>query len=407
MSYRRALTNVSFVRMLGAHGVGSLGQLQLTMAVAVYALERTTSGLWLAVALSLGFAPYIAFSTTAGLLADRCRRSAVLRWSLTTRIATGMLVALGLWLQWPLAVVVALAAITATLATPSYPALAAATPQLVEDRDLSAANGLATGIENATWVAGPGLLGLVLLTGAPIAGGGLAGVVCFGLAALCLGRTKTPRTTRLADTDKNGFFGGVREVRANPRIRVLLGLAIIDNALYGYITVAIVLVGGSLLGTVNEGVGWLQTAFAVGAFLSMALAANLRADHGVPRVLIFVAGFVVSGVALVLSRSLPIAVLAVLFAGMFTVIAEVAAVTGIQRAVADETAARVFGLYDTLAVGAIGVGTLISGWLSELVGVRMGLFIACLACLVLCAVIAVRGRALALEAAAVGDGVDV
>jgi MFS family permease len=406
MSYRRALTNLSFVRMLAAHGVGSLGQLQLTMAVAVYALERTTSGVWLAVALSLGFAPYIAFSTTAGLLADKYRRSTVLRWSLITRIGTGMLVAVGLWLQWPVAVVVALAALTATLATPSYPALAAATPQLVQDKDLSAANGLATGIENATWVAGPGLLGLVLLTGAPIAGGGLASVMCFALAALCLGRTTTPKATAVADTDKHGFFGGVREVRANPRIRVLLGLAIVDNALYGYLTVAIVLVGGGLLEAANEGIGWLQTAFAVGAFLSMALAANLRADHGVRRVLLFVAGLVASGVALVLARSLPIAVVAVLFAGMFTVIAEVAAVTGIQRAVADETAARVFGLYDTLAVGAIGLGTIVAGWLSEVVGVRVGLFIACLSCVAVCALITVRGRALALDGAA-ADGAEI
>lgn len=392
--------------MLSAHGIGTLGQLQLTMAVAVYALERTTSGLWLAVALSLGFVPYIAFSTTAGLLADRYRRSSVLRWSLITRISTGTLVALGLWLQWPVAVVVALAALTATLATPSYPALAAATPQLVEDEDLSAANGLATGIENAAWVAGPGLLGLVLLTGAPIAGGGLASVLCFGLAAMCLGRVTTPRVTASAEADKPRFLGGVREVRANPRVRVLLGLAIVDNALYGYLTVAVVLVGGNLLEQENEGIGWLQAAFAVGAFLSMALSANLRADHGVRRVLLFVGGFVLSGLALVVSRSLPIAVLAVLFAGLFTVIAEVAAVTGIQRVVADETAARVFGLYDTLAVGAIGLGTVVAGWLSEMVGVRAGLLIACLVCLLVCAVITVRARALALEAA-VPDGADL
>lgn len=400
MSYRQALTHAAFVRMLAAHGIGTLAQLQLTMAVGVYALERTTSGLWLAIAMSLSFAPYIAFSTTAGLLADRYRRSTVLRWSLVARMGTGTLVAWGLWQQWPVAVVVALAALTATLATPSYPALAAATPQLVADEDLSAANGLATGIENAAWVAGPGLLGLVLLTGAPIAGGGLASVVCFALAAVSLGRTATPRAQGAAEVEDQGFLGGVREVRGNPRIRVLLGLAIVNNALYGFVTVAIVLIGGSLL-VGAEGIGWLNAAFAVGAFLSMALAANLRADHGVRRVLMFTGGFIVSGLALVLARSLPMAVVAVLFAGLFTVIAEVAAVTGIQRVVADETAARVFGLYDTLAVGAIGVGTVLAGWISDEVGVRFGLLLACAVSVALCSItvlIARRSETLVLDA---------
>lgn len=34
-SYRAALTNPPFARMLGAHGLGTLAQLQLTMAVSV------------------------------------------------------------------------------------------------------------------------------------------------------------------------------------------------------------------------------------------------------------------------------------------------------------------------------------------------------------------------------------
>ncbi|MEI2785847.1 MAG: MFS transporter [Candidatus Nanopelagicales bacterium] len=371
MSYRAALTNPPFARMLGAHGLGTLAQLQLTMAVSVYALERTGSGVWVAVALSLSFAPYVLFSTTAGLLADRYARSAVLRWSLLLRLATATLVTAGLWWQWAPVVVVVFAAMTAVIATPSYPALAAATPQLVPQAQLPAANGLATGIENAAWVAGPGLLGLVLLAGAPVAGGGLAAVLCFVVAVVCLGGTATPVPVRGADGQADGFFAGLAEVRAHPRMRAVLLLAILDNALYGYMVVAIVLAGDLRNGP--KGVGWLNSAFAVGAFLSLALAANLPTDHGVRRILAFLVGFGISAVGLAFAALLPVAIVAVLLAGMFTVIAEIAAVTELQRLASDAAAARIFGLYDTLAVGVIAVMTAMAGWLSDVVGVSAGL----------------------------------
>jgi hypothetical protein len=43
-SYRRALTTGPFLRLLAGHGIATLGQLQLTMAVGVYVLARTDSG---------------------------------------------------------------------------------------------------------------------------------------------------------------------------------------------------------------------------------------------------------------------------------------------------------------------------------------------------------------------------
>lgn len=67
-----------------------------------------------------------------------------------------------------------------------------------------------------------------------------------------------------------------------------------------------------------------------------------------------------------------VAIVAVLLAGMFTVIAKIAAVTELQRLASDAAAARIFGLYDTLAVGVIAVMTAMAGWLSDVVGVSAG-----------------------------------
>ena len=58
-----------------------------------------------------------------------------------------------------------------------------ATPQCVPDEQLPAANALVTGVENATWIAGPGVLGLILLAGnGPLVATWLA-TVLFALAA--------------------------------------------------------------------------------------------------------------------------------------------------------------------------------------------------------------------------------
>jgi MFS family permease len=388
-SYRRTLTTGPFLRLLAGHGVATLGQLQLTMAVGVYVLARTDSGMWVSAAVVLGFAPYVLFSSTAGMLADRSRRSTVLRWSIGLRLITGSAATVGLLLQWPVQVVIALAAITAVVATPSYPALVAATPQTVRNVDLPAANSLGSGVENAAWVTGPGLLGLVLLTGAPVAGGGLAATACFGLALLCLGRTHTAMPERIAPANESltdEFLDGVRAIRADRRIRAALALAVVDNFLYGYLVVAIVLLGSHTFDAGERGVGWLNTAFALGAIASMLVTPRLAGAGREPRVIVVTLTlFVAAAAGVAIAPDLVVALPLIFLAGMLTLIVEIVAVTLIQRLTHEAVTARVFGIYDTLAVAAIALGSALAGVLSEVLGVSGALGLACLITLVLTA----------------------
>jgi MFS family permease len=389
-SYRRALTTGPFLRLLAGHGIATLGQLQLTMAVGVYALARTDSGGWVSAAVALGFAPYVLFSTSAGVLADRHRRSTIMRWSISVRVLTSSATTVGLLLGWPVQVVITLAAITAVAATPSYPALAAATPQVVSDIDLPAANSLGSGVENAAWVAGPGLLGLVLLTGAPVSGGGLAATACFALALVCLGRTRTAPPEREPHGQasfKDDVLEGSRAIGADRRISAAVALAIVDNFLYGYLIVAIVLLGERQFHAGDRGVGWLNTAFAIGAFASMLVTPRLAGAGREPRVLVVTLSlFVAAAAGAALAPTLEVAVPLVLLAGMLTVIAEIVAVTLIQRLTPGPVTARVFGIYDTLAVGAIALGSALAGVLSDAVGISGALGLACLMTLALTAI---------------------
>ena len=69
-------------------------------------------------------------------------------------------------------------------------------------------------------------------------------------------------------------------------------------------------------------------------------------------------------------------------AGATTLIAEVIAVTLLQRSAPDELVARVFGVYDQLSVGAIAVGSLIAGPLAEALGAQLAIVVVALGCLV-------------------------
>ena len=73
-----ALASREFRRLCLAHGVATVGQLALTLAVGVHVLTETRSGVWVSVTVALAFAPYALFSSLAGVLADRRSRSAVL-----------------------------------------------------------------------------------------------------------------------------------------------------------------------------------------------------------------------------------------------------------------------------------------------------------------------------------------
>lgn len=395
-SYRRALAVRPFRRLLGAHALATLGQLQLTMAVAVDAQARTSSGIWLSIAVALGFAPYVVFSYAAGILADRRSRSQVLRTSIALRVATGSLTALTVVSGAPVPLVIAAAALTAVAATPAYPALAAVTAQVIPSGQLPAANSLATGVENAAWVAGPGVLGVVLLTGAPVWGGCLAAVACFAAGLVVLGGTRTPAPTRApagfpaAQEPRAGQRGGpspeppvrlreevtagMRAVVGDPRVLAAFVIAMLDNFIYGYLVVALVLVGTDALGMAEAGIGVLTTAFALGALASFAVNQRL-ADPGreVAVLVVGMLGFAAVTASLALPGSLPVVTVLLALAGLLTLVVEVVAVTLIQRGAPQEVAARVFGLYDTIAVALIAFGSALAGVLSDTVGLADGL----------------------------------
>jgi len=365
-TFRSALRSRRFRRLLVAHVAGTVAQQVLTLAVGLHVLERTSSGLWVSVTLALAFAPYALLSGYAGTLADRCSRSAVLVWSSLIRVGCAALLTVALATDGPLPVIVLVAAAAAVAATPAYPALAAATPQCVPDGALPAANALVTGLENVGWIAGPGALGLFLLAGQGPLVAVAATVAMFGAAALAAGGVRLTRPARTAGTGwHREMLVAARLVGGDPTLRRLLTVLVVDNLLYGYVVVLLVLLGTGP-GSTGDSLGYLNTAFTAGALLAMPVVNRFT---GTPFTLgLVMVGFGASLLLLGVSGMSAVAVALVGCAGAGTLIAEVIGVTMIQRATPESLHARVFGIYDQLAVGAVALGSLVAGPLADAVG---------------------------------------
>lgn len=100
----------------------------------------------------------------------------------------------------------------------------------------------------------------------------LVATVLFAGAAATARRVRLPRPRRsagdsvdepkLADT----LLAGIRVVVGDPRARVPMMMAVLDNFLYGYLIVALLLLARQVLGGGAAATGWLNAAFAAGAF---------------------------------------------------------------------------------------------------------------------------------------------
>lgn len=372
--FRSALASRAFRRLCLAHGVATVGQLVLTLAVGVHVLVETRSGVWVSVTVALAFAPYVVCSGLAGVLADRRSRSAVLAGAAWVRAALALGLVIGTAAGWPVAVMVGATALVAVASTPSFPSLAAATPECVPDRDLPPANALVTCVENVTWIGGPGVFGLLVLAGAGTAGTVLVAAVLFVVAGTVAAPVRLHRPVRPQPTSWLGdLVAGMVAVARRPEIRRPMSLAVLDNLLYGYLVVAIVL----LADAAPEGdssLGLLNATLTAGALASMLVVNRFtRGDRTTAVLVVALLGFCATLVVLGTVGATALGVALVAVAGGTTLVAEVAAVTLLQRATDSGTLARVFGIYDQLNVGAIALGSLLAGPLSAVAGPRGGL----------------------------------
>jgi MFS family permease len=382
--YRSALAARDLRLLFGGLVVSATGSWAYNVALLAFVYERTHSLGWIGASGLVRFVPALLFSTYGGVIAERTER---------VRLMIGADLLCALW-QGGLAIVAAtgapvvlalvLVALTASTNVVYNPAVAATIPSVVGEDDLVAANALNGTIDNLVVIVGPAVGAALLLIGSP-ATAFAVNAGSFVLSAALVSRMRA--RSRPVDVTEEGTAGplaqmavGVRAILGLRAARTLVAFCALVSFVYGTDTVLLVAVSEHRLGTGPEGFGYLLAGLGIGGVAMAAFVNRLAASQRLaPIIITGVAGYCLPTALLALTHSPGLAFASEIVRGGSTLVVDVLAITSLQRAVAPEQLARVFGVFFAFVLGAISLGALIAPVLVDAVGLRDGLFVFALA----------------------------
>lgn len=373
--FRDALGHRDFRVMISSFLVDAIGSWAYSVVLAVYLYERTGSTTVLALAAASRWIPAVLVSAYASVLADRYERTRVMRASAAASACVMLLLAVEVALDLPVALLIATSALTALTAGPYNPASQALIPETVGEKDLAAANGLFSALENLVVVIGPLLGGALLLVASPVVGilvNAATFLVAIGLLSLL-----HVRSTGSAATDGDGaleqWLVGVRTL-AQHRVAVVLVLfCALDSAVYGASTVIYAPLSEHL-GTGAEGYSYLLAAAATGSVLGAGVANRLSAASRVaPVIIVSILVQTLPFLALLLVDNPLTASVLLAVSGTGMIVVDVLAITALQRDLPREVLGRVFGALEAVVILGITTATLLVSAVIALGGLEAGL----------------------------------
>jgi MFS family permease len=375
--HRRSLPGGrSFHLLLAALAVSSCGDWLYNVALLAFVYDRTRSGTWVALTTAARVVPIVVLGPLGGVMADRYDRRALMLASDLTRavlmVALAAVAATGL----PAALAPLLAAAATVAATVQPPCVAASTARLVGDSELQRANALRAAIGQGAVVVGPGLGALVLLLSTPAAAIALNAATFLASAAAILAVPAGPafappeRTPGRAPTVLGDVAAGARALRGAPQAVRLVAADVVCSAVYGLLTVTLVLLSRKL-GAGTGGYGLLLGACGVGGVVGATLAGRITNPRRWRSMLKLALGAVACTlVALGSVPSIGEALGAALLGGSGMVVGEVLSETALPRMLGDDVLGRAYGLVVPASLGGIVAGSLAAGPLVAAVGVQ-------------------------------------
>jgi CRP-like cAMP-binding protein/predicted MFS family arabinose efflux permease len=380
VGYRALFRNRDYRLLYSGLAISMSGSWAYNVALVVFVFNATHSPGWVAAASMTRFLTALVASPFGGLVADRQER---IRWMVTldtVALVLQGLLALVAALNGAVVLAIILAALTSVTTSSYDPTARAATPAIVGEEHLAAANSAQSAVENLSVIVGPALAGLLLLF-APPAVVFAVNAATFACSALLVSRVHAK--SRPSDISKGGTVGPLKQMAAgftafiaSPTVMLLAGFSILASFVYGTDTVLFVVISRDQLGTGSTGYGYLLAALGVGGIL---IAGFMNRIAGVRQLgAIIVAGMAVyclPTALLTLVHAPWIAFLLEVGRGSGTIVVDVLAITALQRLVNPDVIARVFGVFFALVLAAIALGALLMPILLGSVGLDTTLLI--------------------------------
>ncbi|HVV13916.1 MFS transporter [Amycolatopsis sp.] len=358
---RAALASGEFRTVWLAEAQSTLGDQLTTVALALLVYHRTGSALLSAVAYALTFLPALAGGLGLAQLADRYPRRTILVATAAVQAAfVGVMAVPGI----PLVLLCVLVVCARLAGAPSNAAQNALTREIFTDDELYLRSqdirGITTNTAMLLGLAGGGLL----VTAAGTSWALAIDAATFAISALALHRWVVARPA--ADGGQGSWFGAIRWVAGQPKLRILLGfswlvgLAVIPEGLVAPLAREI--------GAPDQAVGWLLAADPLGFVVGVFLLSRYVSAEARKRAL-GVLAIVPTAVLLVFSvrPGLVVALVALAAAGAagaYIVTVGASFITWVPN----ELRGGAGGLYRTGLRVAQGVGVAIGGVLAQLLG---------------------------------------
>lgn len=385
----------------------AIGDWAYATAIVVWAYSvggLTLVGIWGTVRLLL-MALVTPFAST---LVDRLPRKLVMISTDLIRSVLVFVVAGLILIDFNYIVVLVLGTLTALVASPFRPAVAALLPSLVkEPEELTAANGAGSTIESLAFFVGPAIGGLMLtIWSVPVV------IVFNGLtflwSAFLVSRIKVPAhhletgldpsvvaavdaddpaggagqaaaaIAAAEDKESESFFAevtaGFRAIFADRDLRLVSGVYCAQTIVAGASIVYTVEMAVQMTTFGAQGVGYMDSVLGIGAILGGLVAIGRASKQRIATD--FGWGVVFWAIPLLLAavgNAMWAALAAVLIIGFANPIVDVNASTILQRLTPDAVLGRVFGALDTGLIAAMALGSIIYPVLFHWLGLRWSL----------------------------------
>jgi MFS family permease len=393
---RGVMANPALRRLQIAWAASEAGSMAFLVTISVVAFRHGGGAAGVGLLMLLRMVVSAACSPFTAILADRWSPKRTMIGSDGLRAVLVGVLALAVHASAGIVVIYAIVCVIAAVATAFRPAQAVLVPGLARTpEELTAANAVAVTIESAAMFIGPGIGGLLLAAG----GSTLSFAACAAMlvwSAALVALVPEPEGVRTDEPDEagEGFLhmvtGGARALLSTPLLAVVVGVYALQCVVAGGLAVFTVVLALQVLHIGNAGVGYLDSAFGIGGILGGVAAAMLAAGRRLA--VAFAVGVLVWGVGIALvgvTSSTVLVLLLLAGVGAGNTVVDVAAITLLQRSAPANVIGRVFGVMESVLLGAIGVGSIAAPALISLVGVRSAIVITGLA---LPVAVAITGR---------------
>jgi len=370
--------NADLRRLILAWAASNLASRASAIAVAVYAYQAGGAG-------AVGIIAFVRLISTAllapllGVVADRRSRRRVM---IEVELVRGVLfVALAVLVASDVPAAVYVLAVVVAVAEPVFrSAQAAITPSLVSTpEELTASNVLASGVESVGLFLGPAL-GAVLLAATGVATVFWFTAVLVGVAIVLVARISVagePSPEEHEAGHRRSLLAGWHTILDEPDLRLVIGLFGFQALVAGMFNVLVVVLAIEVLDLGTAGVGFLDGMVGIGALLAVVVAAWATGRGGLAST--FAVGLLLWGVPLMLVAGIPATAVVVpllLLVGVGNTLVDVAGITLLQRSAPDAVLGRVFGAFESVIIGALGIGSLLAPILDAALGTRGALLVA-------------------------------